>query len=223
MSDADQSLSAPPTNRYRCVVTYSINGDLRFISHHDTLRLFKRALARAALPVSFSQGFNPQPRMSLPLPRPVGVASDDECLVVEFDADVGADDVRQRLQNQMPAGIRLHEARLLEAKEKLQPEQVSYRLTLGEAAPPDLEAALDRIKQADALVIERIIGKNEATRSLDIKPYLATIGRVGDDVEFSLTVSDSGTARPGEVAGLLGQDPRTINHRIRRLAVRWRR
>lgn len=222
MSDAGQSQSAPPTNRYRCVLTYSIDGDLRFISHHDTLRLFKRALARAALPVSFSQGFNPQPRMSLPLPRPVGVASDDECLIVEFDAEVRSEEIRERMQHQMPNGIKLHQSRLLATGEKLQPEQVSYRLSLDDQTPPDLEAALDRIRQADRLVVERINGKNGSTRSLDIKPYLVNIERVGDGVEFSLTVTQSGSARPGEVAGLLDLDPRTINHRIRRLAVLWR-
>ncbi|GAF87148.1 unnamed protein product, partial [marine sediment metagenome] len=64
-----------PAQRERWVFGYDVDGDLRFISHHDMLRLFARSLARAALPVRFSEGFNPHPRLSIPLPRPVGVAS----------------------------------------------------------------------------------------------------------------------------------------------------
>ena len=64
---------------------FSVTGDLRFISHRDTIRVFQRALARASLPVRYSEGFNPHPRLSLPLPRPVGVASEAEIIIVEFD------------------------------------------------------------------------------------------------------------------------------------------
>ena len=69
----------------RWVFTFSVTGDLRFISHRDTLRLLQRAVARADLPVRFSEGYNPHPRIAIPLPRPVGVASDDEAVVIEFE------------------------------------------------------------------------------------------------------------------------------------------
>src|SRR3990172_12981655 len=91
---------APPREggRYRWLFAYSIDGDLRFISHHDTLRLFRRALARADLPVRFSEGFNPHPRIMIPLPRPVGIASRAEGLVVETVGLIDPDDALRRLQ-----------------------------------------------------------------------------------------------------------------------------
>mgnify|MGYP001608428956 CR=1 FL=1 len=95
------------------MLTFSIAGDLRFISHHDTLRLFQRALARAALPVRHSEGFNPHPRMTLPLPRPVGIASDAEAVIVEFDQSVAPDDLLQRLQRHTPADLNLFGVRRL--------------------------------------------------------------------------------------------------------------
>ena len=81
MEPFDQGRAAERTGRCRCALEYTIGGDLRFISHRDTLRLFQRAVARAALPVRFTEGFNPHPRMMIPLPRPVGVASQAETLV----------------------------------------------------------------------------------------------------------------------------------------------
>ena len=73
--------------RYRLRIDFSVDGDIRFLGHRDMLRLFARAVVRSAfggLAVRYTQGFNPHPRLSIPLPRPVGIASDAECLVLEL-------------------------------------------------------------------------------------------------------------------------------------------
>ena len=82
-----------PDVRHRWVFAFQVDGDLRFVSHQDMLRLFRRALARAEVPVRLTQGFNPHPRMSLPLPRPVGMASEAEVLMIETERDVDPDDM----------------------------------------------------------------------------------------------------------------------------------
>jgi len=64
------------------LVKFRIRGALRYISHAEMLKVFQRAFARAGIKVRHSQGFNPHPKLSLPLPRPVGVESDDELLCV---------------------------------------------------------------------------------------------------------------------------------------------
>lgn len=69
------------------VVRFAVRGWLRFLSHAETVRVFERGCARARVPVKYTQGFNPHAKLSLPLPRPVGVASDDELLILRlFDA-----------------------------------------------------------------------------------------------------------------------------------------
>ncbi len=69
-------------------VRFKVEGSLRFLSHAETLRLLQRACVRAGLALRYSEGFNPHPKFSLPLPRPVGVESEDEllCLWVEREA-----------------------------------------------------------------------------------------------------------------------------------------
>ena len=64
-------------------IRFSKQGDIRFISHHDLMRLFERALRRAQLPVATSEGFHPRPRISLPMPLSVGFTGHSEV------ADVG--------------------------------------------------------------------------------------------------------------------------------------
>ncbi|TWT41893.1 hypothetical protein RAS1_30170 [Phycisphaerae bacterium RAS1] len=75
----------PVPSRPSVAVTFGMLGDLRYISHHDELRMLARALVRARWPVAFSQGFNPRPRIVLPLPRPVGVSSSCELAIVELE------------------------------------------------------------------------------------------------------------------------------------------
>jgi radical SAM-linked protein len=208
--------------RYRWAFAYSVTGDVRFISHHDTLRLFRRALARASLPVRFSEGFNPHPRIMIPLPRPVGVASDVELLVVEFEREIDADDALGRLQRHTPSGIRILEARRLRSGERLEVQSVAYRLERGADSPADLDARIYRALESDVIVVARADHKDGGVRSIDVRPYLVDMRLGGDAVEFVLRVTEGGTAKPAEIAGLLGYDPDSINHRIRRIEVQWR-
>ena len=62
------------------VIRFRVRVDMRYLSHAETMRMFQRALVRAGVKVSYSQGFNPHLKMSLVLPRSMGVESDDEIL-----------------------------------------------------------------------------------------------------------------------------------------------
>ncbi|MCH8149402.1 MAG: DUF2344 domain-containing protein, partial [Planctomycetes bacterium] len=120
---------APPGDpdvRHRWVFSFQVDGDLRFVSHHDMLRLFRRALARADVPVRFTQGFNPHPRMSLPLPRPVGMASEVEALMIETRQDVDPEETLGRLAQHTPGDLKMVSARRLAPRERLEPELVRY-------------------------------------------------------------------------------------------------
>lgn len=208
-------------HRERWALTYRVGGDVRYISHHDTLRMFERALARAALPVRFTQGFNPHPKLSLPLPRPVGVASDCETAVIEFVEALEAADLLGALGAQMPEGIELKDAQRLAPGQRLQPASVTYRLRISGREPDAIDRLIDELLTSDTLCVERIGPAHEAPRTVDIRPYLAELCSTPDGVEFTLLVTGGGSAKPAEVAGLFGFDPKTINHEIQRLRVAW--
>jgi radical SAM-linked protein len=210
-----------PASRERWLLTYAVDGDLRYLSHHDTLRLFVRAITRAALPARYTRGFNPRPKVSNPLPLPVGVASDAETLIVEFTEPMVRDGLLARLARQLPAGLMLLGARRLGPRESFNKAIVTYQLELSETLLADVGSLLDRILESQALPIERIDARTGSRRVVDVRPYLVELHRESSFVRFTLRVTEAGTAKPAEIAGLLGVDPASANHRIRRVNVQW--
>lgn len=211
----------PSRERYRWVLAHTVEGDLRFISHRDTLRLFQRAMIRAGIPLRWSEGFNPHPRIMIPLPRPVGIASEAEFVVMETVDWMDAEDALARVERHTPPDIHMLWARRLESGEDLHPDQVRYQLDLGDRPPEDLAGRIRNLLESDVVRIERNNPKERQPRSMDIRPYLVAIRVEDNRVDFTLRVTGSGTAKPAEVAGLLGYDMDSINHRIRRMEIQW--
>lgn len=99
---------APASERVlRLRFGFAKTGSLALISHLDTLRLLERALRRSGLPVSFSGGFHPLPRLQLALALPLGVAGLEEWLDLEFTERLDPAEARQRLQQQLPSTFQL--------------------------------------------------------------------------------------------------------------------
>ena len=205
----------------RLAFSYCVAGDLRYLSHRDTLRMFRRALARGRFALRFTEGFNPRPRMSIALPRPVGIASETESLLVELTEAIDPDKARERLTQQVPPEITINGARMLEPGSRPVPVEARYRLTVGANPPPDLQASIDRLLGADVAYVSRFSPKLGRTRQIDVRPYVMSVRLAGEAVEFTLRLTQSGGAKPAEIAGRLGYDPGTINHQICRMEVRW--
>jgi radical SAM-linked protein len=202
-------------------IRFRVEGDLRFISHHDTMRLFERALARAQLPVKFSEGFNPRPRMSLPLPRPVGMATSADVLVIELHEPTGPSVVLDRLREQMPAGLELVDAFELEAARKLHVERVNCEVALAGDQVEAARAAVDRVLAAESWPVQRTDERGRVTRSIDLRPLLIEASVEPGALRWSHRVSDGGSARPGEWLQAFGLEPAEHLHRVRRTEIHW--
>ena len=96
---------APPVQRLR--IRYAKRGRLRFTSHRDFSRAFERAVARAGVPVAYSSGFNPHPRISYAGAAPTGAASEAEYVELALRERVDPDAVRAALDEVMPDGLDL--------------------------------------------------------------------------------------------------------------------
>ena len=104
----------------------------------------------------------------------------------------------------------------------MQPDWVRYRLEPAQGLAPEIDQRIDRVLASEVIEVERKKPGDRTVKTVDIRPYVMEIRTDGDAVEFALRVSERGTAKPAEIAGLLGYDPDTINHEIRRLAIHWR-
>lgn len=96
---------------HKIIVTFSKMGDMRFISHLDLMRLFHRALRRSALPITITKGFNPRPKISISRALKLGLESENESAAFYFDEDIKAQDFINRINGQLPEGIRIKDAK----------------------------------------------------------------------------------------------------------------
>jgi radical SAM-linked protein len=94
---------APPVQRLR--IRYAKRGRLRFTSHRDFSRAFERAVFRARVPMAYSSGFNPHPRISYAGAAPTGSASEAEYLEIALAEVVDPAEVRARLEDSLPDGL----------------------------------------------------------------------------------------------------------------------
>ncbi|OGP58828.1 MAG: hypothetical protein A2V67_19115 [Deltaproteobacteria bacterium RBG_13_61_14] len=105
-----ERLPAQPDIRFRYRLRYSRRGDARFLGQLEINRLFVRAVRRAGLPMRYSQGFHPLPRLIFGPAPPVGVASEAEYLELELNQRLPAEEVGRRMQAVLPEGMPVQEA-----------------------------------------------------------------------------------------------------------------
>lgn len=148
---------APPVQRLR--VRYAKRGRLRFTSHRDFSRAFERAVFRARVPMAYSSGFNPHPRISYAGAAPTGSASEAEYLELALAEVVVPADVHAMLDEALPPGLDVLEvvespggslADLLEASR--------WRIELGAARDAVMDA-VERFLAADEAPVERMTKK----------------------------------------------------------------
>jgi radical SAM family uncharacterized protein/radical SAM-linked protein len=104
---ADEAVSGETNNRLKYLFFYSRTGLVRFLSHLDLGSVIERTLARAGVPVNFTEGFHPKPRISFAGALPVGVEARREPFVVELSRDIDTYAVARQLNEMLPEGIRI--------------------------------------------------------------------------------------------------------------------
>lgn len=207
--------------QHRYGARFSIRGDLRFISHQDCARLFERAMVRAHLPLKYSEGFNPRGRISLPLPRSVGVAAEQDVVVFDLCEQVPQTTIADRLSACLPEGITLQDVFPLPAGRGIQPVAATYRLPLPAKTEAGIRAAAAELLARDSLVVRREPTRRSGARDVDLRPFLRAVRAAPQSVEIDVVITPQGTIRPAEILHLLGLAPREHLHRLVRVRVEW--
>src|SRR3990172_6230526 len=86
----------------RARITFTKQGALRYTGHLDLHRLWERAMRRADLPLSYSQGFHPQPKISIAAALPLGFSSRAEVVDVRFNEEISTEEIASRLKDNLP-------------------------------------------------------------------------------------------------------------------------
>ena len=90
---------------YKYAIRFSKDGMVRYTSHLDLFRLFKRAFRRTGIGIRYSQGFNPHPKMGFAQPLSLGYAADGEYLEFESDESISGKRLLTDLQRNLPEGV----------------------------------------------------------------------------------------------------------------------
>jgi radical SAM-linked protein len=193
----------------RIRITFAKTDAMRFTSHLDLHRTWERTFRRAQLPLAYSHGFNPRPRLNLASALPLGFTGSQEIIDVWLDQDMPLADVQSALAQATPPGIQIH---LIETIEEHAPalqtllQASDYTLTL-EQHLPNLDEHLEALMKAERLPRQR------RGKDYDLRPLLLELGRLpdGEDgrqrIHARLSAKEGATGRPEEVLEALGADP----------------
>ena len=171
----------PPSEQVgRLRVRFAKTGEMALLSHLDLVRMLERALRRSQLPVSFTGGFHPLPRLQLALALPLGAEADSDWLDLSFTEVVQPEQLMDRLAPLLPQGFALLEAHGVPVKSPALSQMLQsahWRLCLEPSGADRLPAerrcqeALGELLGAEALPLEEL-DRQGRRRRRDLRPLL---------------------------------------------------
>ena len=207
----------------RVRITFTKQGALRYIGHLDLHRVWERALRRASLPISYSQGFHPQPKISLAAALPLGFSSRAEVIDVRLNEEIPTEEIHTRLKDNLPPDIKVTDVKSVD--ERLPALQTlvlsaAYDVHLTEpVAGSELTRRVESLMQAESIIRER------RGKTYDLRPLvemLSVITQADGTVWLKMTLAarEGATGRPEEVLTMLEIEPETARVERTRLIFR---
>jgi len=189
----DKPIVPPRVQRIR--LKFGKLGDMSLISHLDLHRFFQRAVRRAALPIAYTEGFNPLPRISIAKALPLGQTSNAEFVDFELTATIPIEEFEQRFSAELDADLPIYAINEIEVHSPSLDsvlEVAEYTLTLAFITPSDRHAAdiMDLLEGASYCVLAATsiqmpkVSKSGRNQMLELRDRIFTINVINPDPEF---------------------------------------
>ncbi len=187
----------------RIVIKYTKDDRVKYISHLDFVRLVQRALRRAHIPVAYSRGFNPHPRISFASALAVGITSEGEYMDIFLDSYMDPELLCTRINEKLPQGIRFIES--IEIDETIPSlmsliERAKYRISGPNNVfkGHDTEKLLKRfLSQTE---IQVTITNRKGSRQVDIRQMIHSMNIVPKEdktiIDATLSTGSKANLRP---------------------------
>jgi len=196
----------------RIRITFVKQGALRYTGHLDLHKLWERALRRAELPLAYSQGFHPQPKMNMAAALPLGFSSRCEVMDMKLEQDIPLENLPTRLNSTLPSGLQVIDVQQVDDRAPALQTQVlaaEYEVTLTEAGDgSEMKRKIDSVIESNSIPRER------RGKTYDLRPLIeqlsltSTAGPQGGPQEvrifMRLAAREGATGRPEEVLDTLG-------------------
>lgn len=208
-TEQGQAAIDPQRPAIRLRITFAKTAAMRYTGHLDLHRTWERTIRRAGLPLAYSHGYNPRPRIQIAAALPLGFTSQHEIVDVWFEDPLEIPHVRQALEKAAPPGVRILDIRQVELHAPaLQTQKIAADYTATFLEPvPDLAARLEAIRSAAQLPRQR------RDKDYDLRPLVIEIRPLPDDedgrqrIHLRLALREAATGRPEEVLLELGIQP----------------
>ena len=197
---------------HRLRVRFSRGQEVKFISHLDIMRLWQRALYRAGIPLAYSEGFSPHPRISLAAPLPVGVTSEAELMDIFCTRWVSPHFLTTAVSQQLPPGIEIQQVypiALTMPSLQSQVRYAEYKVEV-ETEEKDIESKLTSLLSVKNLPWQH--QRDTGTRSYDLRALIDDLWLINSHhpycaIGMRLRCDSSGSGRPEQVTAALGFTP----------------
>ncbi len=185
--------------------------EVKFISHLDILRLWQRAFHRAEIPLAYSEGFSPHPRISLAAPLPIGVTSQAELMGILCTKWVSPHFFTAAVSQQLPSGIEIlqvYQVALTMPSLQSQVRYAEYRVEVEtEKGQKDIESAVTELLSMKHLPWQH--QRDTGTRNYDLRALIDDLWLIDwhsgyCTLGMRLRCDNSGSGRPEQVATALG-------------------
>src|SRR5688572_10959809 len=204
----------------RVRITFTKQNALRYIGHLDLHSLWERAMRRAELPLAYSQGFHPQPKISLAAALPLGFSSRGEVLDVRLKEDIPVELISKQLSESLPPDIKiLNVEEVAENLPALQTQVLSatYDVELTEQVEQS-----ELMRRVESLMMSESILRERRGKSYDLRPLIEMLSVVTEAngnvwLKMSLAAREGATGRPEEVLLALEIEPETT--RVERMSL----
>jgi radical SAM-linked protein len=200
----------------RIRITFVKQGALRYTGHLDLHKLWERAARRAELPLAYSQGFHPQPKINMAAALPLGFSSRCEVIDMKLEHDIPLDDLPTRLNSTLPSGLQVVDVEQVDERAPALQTQVlsaEYEVALTEAID---ESELKR--KIDSVIESKSIPRERRGKNYDLRPLIEELQILEADglplgqeqapalqkILMRLAAREGATGRPEEVLDVLG-------------------
>lgn len=194
----------------RARITFTKQGALRYTGHLDLHRLWERAMRRADLPLSYSLGFHPQPKISLAAALPLGFSSLGEVLDVRFNEEIPTEEIATRLKDNLPPDIQVTKVESVDERAPaLQTQVLSAEYEAHLTEPVD---GSDLTRKVEVLMMSESLPRERRGKFYDLRPLIEVLSVVTETngkvwLRMTLSARDGATGRPEEVLNALGIEP----------------
>lgn len=210
----------PFGNPMRCRMTFTKTAAMQYTGHLDLNRTLERTIRRANLPLAYSQGFNPRPKMMIASALPLGYTSEHEVVDIWFKEELSIKDIEQAMRKAMPPGIELLKMEEVDLKApKLQNsiQSARFEVTLLDQTE-NLNKKVSELLKKKEILREKV--RKKKTRTYDLRGLIFEIKTLPDKdgkqrLEMVLRAGEGTTGRPDDVLDELGVDGlETRVHRV---------